>query len=311
MKRLLTFVLSLLLLLSFASCGKKDKNGGKLKIVATIFPQYDIARTIAGDKAEVAMLLPWGSESHGYDPSVKDITAVSEADVFLYTGDMTEPWAATLLKNAESDADVPDILKGITLIEGNGEHSADGDHSADHVHDYDPHVWTSPKNAMIMTDNILAALCNADPDNADYYRKNAESLQKELEELDRELEELSENSSGRTLYFGGRFAFIYMFSDYGFRYASAYKGCSEESEPSIKVVSELCSAMEKDGAKYLFTEEMSEGKVAKGIAEETGADLLELHSCHNLSSEDAKKGETYISVMKRNIANIGIALENK
>ena len=310
MKRICILLISAILTLTLTAC-TAQRDSGKLKIVTTIFPQYDFTSRIAGNRAEVTMLLPFGSESHTYDPSIKDMTAVSNADIFIYTGKQMEMWAATLLENAEGEnTRVLDLSTGITLLDGTSDHIHHGEES-DHTHDYDPHIWTSPKNAILMANAILEALCEIDPEGREYYTENAESLKKDLADLDKKLTELSENHGGKTVYFGGRFAFLYMFSDYGFGYESAYKGCSEESEPSIKTISELTEKIKNDGAKYIFTEEMSENKVAKSIADETGATLLVLHSCHNLSRDEAMSGENYISLMNKNIANLKLALENK
>lgn len=299
-----------LLLCSLCGCkGGEERTSPKLKVVTTLFPQYDFARTIGGDRAEVIKLLPNGGESHTYDPSVKDITEISTADIFLYTGEHMEAWAGELIKSVDSDSvDVVDLSKGIELMsisdEGGHDHTLENSHS----HDFDVHIWTSPKNAKIMVDTILEAFCFADSDNADYYTQNADALKRELEELDYALSELSENYDKRTLYFGGRFAFLYMFRQYGFNYRTPYRGCGEESEPGIKVIADIVSEMKSLGAQYIFCEEMSQGKIAKGIAEETGAKLLVLHSCHNISKSEDDSGETYISLMKKNIDNLKLAL---
>ena len=305
-RKILSVMLSLIILLSFPACSDSSTDTKKLKIVATLFPQYDFANVISGGRAEVTMLLPYGTDSHTYEPSVKDMTAVADCDIFLYTGSEMEPWALTLLENSDSNAVIVDLSENITLLEGVVHDSHN--HSVDHAHDYDPHILTSPKNAIIMEDEILSAMCTADEKNAEYYIKNSQNLKVQLTELDGSLSEMAENYSGKTLYFGGKFAFLYMFTEYGFNYESPYQGCSDESEPSIKTISDICTKIQSDGTEYIFTEEMSENKVAKSIAEETDTELLVLHSCHNLSKNEAMAGETYITLMQKNIQNIRTAL---
>ncbi len=310
MKRLITLVLALTMIMLFTSCTEREENG-KLKIVTTLFPQYDFASCIAGNKAEVTMLLPYGSDIHTYEPSVKDMTDVASCDIFIYTGSTTEPWTATLLENSDSgNTTVLDLSENIQLLEGEV-HDSHDHHEGNHTHDYDPHFWTSPKNAIVMVDEILGALCTADEQNSEYYIKNAQNLKVQLSVLDGDLSDIAENYDGRTLYFGGKFAFLYMFSDYGFNYKSPYRGCSDESEPGIKTITEICESIKNDGVKYIFTEEMSENKIAKSIAEETETELLVLHSCHNLSADEAKAGETYISIMQKNIRNIRRAITDR
>lgn len=311
MKRIVTFILTFITAIALFSCGSTDEKDEKLKIVATLFPQYDFACQISGGKADVIMLLPYGSESHTYEPSVKDMTDVSSCDIFLYTGSNMEPWAQTLMENSESNTTkAVDLSKNITPLEGSAHVSHDShDQSSDnHAHDYDPHIWTSPKNAKIMVDEILSAICTADNENAEYYIQNAQKLKMQISALDEELSELSEKNSGKTMYFGGRFAFLYLFNDYGFKYASPYKGCSEESEPGIKTITDICDGIKKDKVRYIFKEEMSNNKVASSIADETDTELLILHSCHNLSKDEAKAGETYVTLMQKNIQNMRLAL---
>lgn len=307
-KKILSLILAVFMVLLTSSCQKSNKKSDKLKIVTTLFPQYDFARIIAGDKAEVIKILPWGSESHTYDPSVKDVSEVSKADIYIYTGKDIEPWAATLAENTDGNAAVVDLSQNITLLE----YKTDNDDGESpkrqhHSHDYDSHFWTNPKNAAIMADDILTAICNADLQNADYYKANAEKLKSEIAELDSELCKISNSYDGRTLYFGGRFAFLYMFEQYGFKYKSAYLGCGEENEPGIKTISQLCDSIKREKTRYIFGEELSEGKVAHAISEETGAKILVLHSCHNLSLSEAENGESYVSIMKKNIENLKLA----
>lgn len=293
-------------LLTLCSCGVAHKDDGKLSVVTTLFPQYDFAQAIGGNRANVTMLLPFGSESHTYDPSIKDITIVSNADMFVYTGESLERWAAELVENTvDSGCSVIDLSKNITLLEGVAEDDHDHEsHESEHTHDFDGHIWTNPENAIVMAENIRDAYISLDPEGKDYYTANAERLTEQLHNLSEKLEKLSDNYDGRTVYFGGRFAFLYMFDACGFNYKSPYHGCGEESEPSIRVIAEISEAMKKDGAKYIFKEEMSEGKIASALAFETGATVLVMHSCHNLSLDEAKAGENYISLMNKNIENL-------
>lgn len=138
-------------------CGEKEStNEKKLTIVTTLFPDYDFARQIAGDKAEVKLLLSPGVEAHDYDPSPADIISINKADLFIYTGEYMELWVPGILSSLESDkVTVVDASENISLIK-----SADEEHHEEdgHSHEYDPHIWTSPKNAIIMVNNILKAI---------------------------------------------------------------------------------------------------------------------------------------------------------
>ena len=92
-----------------------DESGKKLKIVATLFPQYDFARQIAGDYADVTLLLPPGMESHSYDLRPADMIEIRESDMFIYTGKYMEVWAQTIIDSLDDSVMVVDVSDGITL----------------------------------------------------------------------------------------------------------------------------------------------------------------------------------------------------
>lgn len=311
MRKILTITVLLFSVFTVFSCAEKNTvYDDKLKVVTTIFPQYDFAGKIGGEKVEVIKLLPDGSESHTYEPSIKDMTQVTNSDLFIFTGKEMEAWAFELVENSDiGKLQVLDLSQGITLLEGIDDTENHSEAYKEHFHDYDAHIWTSPENAIKMADNICNTLCGIDPENSNYYKNNADVLKAELENLSEQMSEISKNYDGKTLYFGGRFAFRYLFEEYGLKFRCVYSGCGEETEPSIRTISEMISEMKKSGAKYIFYEEMSQGKIAKSIADETGASLLLLHSCHNLSADESEAGEDYISIMKQNIKNLKTALE--
>ncbi len=311
-KKALAALLSVLLAVSvlavFCGCEKKEGDGsGKLRVVATLFVPYDFARIIGGDLADVSMLLPFGTETHTYDPSVKDIAKISSADLFFYTGDELEVWAKKTLDGAECRGVISDLSEGIVLLE-NGEEEEEEHHEEEGHSDLDSHIWTSPKNALLMAHTVLDAYCNADPVHKDEYWANAEKLFSDIASLDRRLEADAGEYDGRTVFFGGRFAFRYLFEEYGFNCASVLHGCSEESEPSIRDISEIASRMMAEGATTVFAEESGGGRIASSLSEETGAEVLILHSCHNISADEAKAGESYISIMDKNIDRLETAL---
>ena len=104
-------------------CAKEGGNDGdtqrdsdkKIKIVATLFPQYDFARQIAGDYADVTLLLPPGMESHSYDLRPSDMIEIRESDMFIYTGKYMETWAQTIIDSLDDSVMVVDVSDGITL----------------------------------------------------------------------------------------------------------------------------------------------------------------------------------------------------
>lgn len=303
------FMLTAIVSLTACAGKKESTNEKKLTIVTTLFPDYDFARQIAGDKAEVKLLLSPGVEAHDYDPSPADIISINKADLFIYTGEYMELWVPGILSSLESDkVTVVDASENITLIQSGSDEDHE-DHDDDgHSHEYDPHIWTSPKNAVIMMNNILKAIEKKDPANKDYYEKNAEEYISKIKELDSEFAEIAKNAKNPTIYFGGRFAMIYFVKEYGLGYLSAFDSCSSETEPSAKLVADMVDAMKKNGASVVYYEELTDPKAAQAIADEIGGTTLLLHSCHNVSLEDFNNGATYVSLMQQNVINLKTGL---
>lgn len=305
-KKLLSLVLIVFLLIPMVACASKGSDNGKLKIVVSLFPHYDFARQIVGDKAEVTLLLPPGTESHTYDPSTIDIYNITNSDIFIYTGENMEAWAERVISSLdENGPTIVDVSNKIELLK-NEEHSHNDE---EHEHVYDPHIWLNPLYAGKMVDTILDAVCKADPDNAEYYKANAQNYRKELVKLDSDIANAIKIANGDTLVFGGRFAYIYFFERYGLNYKTAYKTCSTETEPSLTTIYEISQYIKDNGISYVFKEELSEGKVANSISEQTGAEVLTFSTAHNVTKSEFDSGITYIDIMRSNLEAIKKALD--
>ena len=316
-KALLFSLMSLVVLLVGCENSESttDSVSDKVKIVTTLFPQYDFARVIGGDKVDVKLLLPAGMESHSYEPTPADIIEINKADLFIYTGESMEQWAHSIIESVDSDSvHVLDVSKNVPLLEPNAVEDHEHDHEDEtevehsehdgHHHTYDPHIWTSPKNAMIMVNNILEALCEVDPQNQAYYEENATEYLNELNTLDAEFEEVVANAKRDTIYHGGRFAMQYLTHEYGINYVSA----PFEAEPSAALVAQMIKEIKENNIPVIYYEELVDPKIAQMISEETGAEMLLLHSCHNVSKEDFNNGVSYLSLMKQNVQNLKVGL---
>jgi zinc transport system substrate-binding protein len=215
-----------------------------------------------------------------------------------------EPWAHKIAESIEGDVLVADVSLGIELDAE--EHEGTGEDV--HAVPYDPHIWTDPARAKAMARNVEKALCEADPENAEYYRANADAYIKELEALDSDLAQTVKNSAGKKIWFGGRFAMNYFAERYGIKCEAAFDSCSAESEPSAQRIASMIDGMRAEGAPVIFYEELADPKIARTISEATGAEMLLLHSCHNLSEKEMSSGETYITLMRQNLENLKKAL---
>jgi zinc transport system substrate-binding protein len=306
------FAWLLLLLIPFGTACRKGEGPPhgpkKLQVVTTLFPLYDFARQVGGDRVEVRLLLPPGVEPHDFEPRPEDVVRLSRADLFVYTNQYMEPWAARILKGIDNKGLVViDASAGATFIPvAKEEESEEGGHS--HGGGMNPHVWLSIPNAERMVENIRDGLIRKDPAGSAYYQKNAEACRTRLEELDRKFREGLSQCSQRLFLHGGHYAFGYLAKRYGLRYVSAYP-LSANAEPTPRKLMALVDLMRKNSLHAIFYEELLSPRVAETIARETGATLLKLNVIENVTREELATGATYYSLMEENLKNLRIGLQ--
>jgi len=293
-----------------------------LRVVATIFPQFDFVRQIAGDRVELHMLLSPGAESHAFEPAPRDMITINDADLLIYTGGHGDIWVERILGSLERDdmriAALLDLVEPVMgeLIEGmEGSHDHDHGHAHHHGHDhhghklhYDEHVWTCPKNAIIIVKALTDILVELDPENAELFRENAAAYITELEALDRAFADVVSGGARNTVIFGDRFPFRYLADTYGLTYFAAFTGCSAETQASPATIAFLIQKIQNENIPVVFHIEFSNRLIANTIAEATGARLLEMHSLHNVSHADFTAGVTYLDLMRRNVETLKEAL---
>ena len=296
--------------LMLIGCATAGAEGEKLSIVVTDFPCYDFARAVAGDNADITMLIKPGSEVHSYEPSPNDVLSMTEADMFIYIGGESDSWVDGMLSSMGDD--MPCALRMFGCVDGletddddahhGSDHHDDGHHEdTHHDHAYDEHIWTNPMYAIQMVDAIAVELCEIDPANAESYRANADSYIAQITEIDAAIRDITANSSRNCVVFGDRFPFVHMACEYGIDYCAAFPGCAAETEPSAQTIMELIDKVDSEHIPCVYVIEMSTGNVASAIAEETGAEIGTLHSVQNVSADEFNAGETYVSIMWKNV----------
>ena len=368
-----------------ASASVAEENS-RLQVVTTIFPQYDFARHIAGDRADVTMLLKPGEEVHSYEPTPQDIKKIQNCDLFIYVGGENDVWVENILDSVKGDQEGPQTVRLLALVETYSEEQLEGmmeekghdhDHEhepegtadaagEDHDHDHkedasdqntkgtnahsthahsheeepDEHVWTSPENCVILIEKLTEEFCAADPVNAEYYRKNGDTYRKEFEELDARYRDMAASASRKTILFGDRFPFRYLAEELGLTCYAAFPGCSSESEPSAATIAFLIDKAAEEKLPVIFQIEFSNGNIARAISEaaelkmkinaakqaeessggennsglsaaEAGGmkiQVLQLHSCHNITADEFKSGQTCLSLMTKNLEALRTAL---
>jgi zinc transport system substrate-binding protein len=311
----LKFLILTLLLFPALSCRKNSESEGgkKLRVITTLFPLYDFSREIAGDKAEITMLLPPGMEPHGFEPKPEDIIRISKADLFVYTNKYMEPWAGDLLKGIGNERLlVVDASKGVKFLPAAGHDEHGGEEVDEHGHGHgegmDPHIWLDFDNAVKMVNTIAEGMAGKDPGNRGYYMERAAAFTKRLNSLDERFRKGLSECRSHTFLHGGHYAFGYLAARYGLSYKAAY-AVSANSEPTPRRIAELVNLMKENNLKYIFYEELISPTMADAIARESGATLLKLHGAHNISKEELDGGATFISLMEKNLVNLKKGLE--
>lgn len=278
----------------------------KTSVVATAFAQYDFARQIAGDKADIIMLLAPGEESHTFEPTPRDIATVKNCDLFIYGGGESDKWVDTILNSAGNEIKT---VKMMDIVELHEEDSHNEEEHHDHSHtEYDEHVWTSPENAIVICEAICNALVEADPKNEDYYVSNCSEYTASLRELSEEIRNTVQLSDKKAIAVGDRFPMKYFCEEYGIEYYAAFPGCSAQVEANPVTIARLKNYIFDNGIDTVFKVDLSTGLVAGTVSEMTGSDVATLYSCHVISVEDFEKGETYLSLMERNLSALKFAL---
>ena len=321
MKKITALLLALLMLIgALAGCGKQNnqnnstdatKTTKKLKVVTTIFPEYDWVREILGDNvnnAEITMLLDNGVDLHSYQPTADDIVKISDCDLFIYVGGESDGWVEDALKNATNKD-----MKVLNLLEVLGdsvksEETVEGMQKEEEEHEeeeeeQDEHVWLSLKNAKVLANAISKSLQELDPDNKDTYAANFDTYAKKLSALDNKYQKMVENATRRTVLFGDRFPFRYLVDDYGLNYYAAFVGCSAETEASFETVSFLAKKVDELKLPCVLTIEGTQHKIAETIVQNTAEknqNVLTMDSMQSTTSKDVANGTTYLSVMEKN-----------
>ncbi len=330
-RKIFCLLLSALLVLS-VGCGTKpaaQEDDGRLRVVSSLFPYYDFVRAIGGEYVDSQLLVPAGRETHSFEPTPLDVIKVSRADVLIYNGGHGEYWVSEILQSAGEEIPTVVCMMDHTqaleeeIVEGmEGHHHHHDDHEdedhhdheceIEHPHDheddghgeeieYDEHIWTSPVGSKELCRTICEALCAADPAHKAAYEANLAAYLQELDALDEAFRQVVAERQRNLLVFGDRFPMLYFCKTYDLDYRAAFHGCAGDTEPSLETLKYLIDKVNDEQIPVVYTIELSSRKIADAIAETTGARVEMLHSCQTVSRQEFDRGETYLSLMWRNV----------
>lgn len=309
-KKFIIMVLSLLLVLVFglSMTGCSDINRideDKPTVVCTGFAQYDWVLNILGDEAtdwNIIRINDKGADMHSYQPSAEDMIIISEADLLIYTGGMSEEWIEDAMESQNFQGTAYALLENgepICLEEENGheghDHDEEGHGHESHSHDeYDEHIWLSLENAKEFCQDISTLLDSINP--SETCESNCQSYIKKLDELANQFEDVM-----GTAIFADRFPFRYLAADYELEWYAAFPGCSAETEASFDTLKDLSNVVRETETTVVFVTETGDDSLAKTVIENSGNNDIEVIRVNSMQSIPKGEDRGYIEVMEDNL----------
>lgn len=322
-KKNIIIMLAILIIVLSGCTQKVEKNESSevIDVYTSIYPIYDFATKIGGEKASVKLLVPAGMEPHHFSIKPKDMVKLENADILMYNGLNMEVWIDQIIGSLSSEELlIAKVTEGVEVLEIHEtkdeedihEESEEEAHQDEDSHAHgksDPHVWLDPLNAMKQAENIKEILIKKDPDNQEYYEKNYRELKDKLEKLHETYKENLKDLKQRK-FVVSHAAFGYLAHRYELEQIFV-SGLTPQEEPSSAKMAEIVDIIMENEIKYVFFETLTNSKLSKVIAHETGAEVLELNPLGGLSQEKIDAGDDYFSVMEKNLENLLKALKEK
>jgi zinc/manganese transport system substrate-binding protein len=270
----------------------------RLKVVASFTILADFVRNVGGDRVDVVALIGPNADAHVYTPSPADAKTIAIAKLVVVNGLGFEGWLPRLVKSSGSTARIVVATDGIIpLKEPPGGH-----------HSVDPHAWQSVPNAKIYVENIRKALAEIDPASAESYRANAARYVTQLDELDRDVRaRVAKIPEDRRKVISTHGAFGYFAAAYGVAFV-APQGVSTDSEPSARDLANIIAQIRKEKIPEIFLENISDPRLIRRVAAETGAKIGGTLYSDSLTDEKGA-APTYIDMVRHNIKTLQDALD--
>ena len=259
-------------------------NEQKVVAIASFFSLYEFTKEIGREKVDVTLLVPSGVEPHDWEPTIRDLQLMQQADVIIINGIGFENWIDNI-DSVNSDVKVVDTSIGISILES------------------DPHIWLNPVMAQKQVENIVDSLSKVDPLNEKYYKQNGISYIKKLEELDNKIS--YELSSCKKDFIAFHDAFSYFAIQYDLNQHTVLKSNEPHEEPTSKSLENIINLARDLDSNVIFTEEAVDKRTSQVIANEIGGKVL------TLSPLEIGDSQTdYIKKMEENLLHLKEALCN-
>jgi len=262
----------------------------KLQVISSFNPLHEFSQIVGQEKVDAVLLVPAGVEPHDWEPTVKDVQRMQNADLIIINGIGFENWVDDLEETGYA---------GQIIDTSNGILSDDYDDAISH-NSGDPHIWLNPVHAKIQVQNIANAFSNSDPLNERYYQSNAARYIEELDLLDSKIRNDLSNCNNDFVSFHD--AFSYFAHEYNLNQHVIVLSNDSHGEVTAKTLENIISIAKNLNIKVIFAEESDNTKTSEIIANEIGGKILVL------SPLEIKSDETYISKMTQNLENLKEAL---
>lgn len=313
----------------------EEESTSEVTVFTTVYPLQYFTEQIGGDLVNVQSIYPPSSDEHTFEPTQQDMIKLADADYLFSIGLGLEGFiesAEKTLANQQveivhlADSISDEKLEGLTEkaeSHSEEEHSedehAENGHSADehaeeaeshdgHAHgDLDPHVWISPTLSIELAQAIRDHLIESAPEHQQEFEASYKGLEQELLALDQSFKDMVAESN-RDTFFVSHAAFGYWANEYGLEQV-AVAGLSSQDEPSQKELANLVDQAREQDIQYILTEQNVSSKLTDIIRAEVGAETLPLHNLGVLTQEDVDAGETYFTLMEKNIETLKTALQ--
>lgn len=303
----------LVVLMFYASACSAAPTGPRvLRVVATFSVVGDFAKRVAGESAEVRVLVPAGADAHEFEPAPSDAARIADADLIVENGLEFETWLKALYASSGSKARRVVASEGIVLREGDGhhDHAEEATSEVGHV-EHDPHVWQDVRNAVRMVRNIADAMASVDAPNAVQYRANADAYIAELETLDTEIAAaMARVPQERRRIVTAHDSLGYFGARYGVEIIGEVIDSlsTEAGEPSAQAIAALIDAIRAQNVRAIFPESMSNPSLLQRIADEAGVRVGGALFTDALGEAGSGR-ETYIDAMRANVNVLTEALK--
>lgn len=312
------FVLIIVAILIVAGIGvlavfgkNKTEKNDKIKVVVSNFASYDFLRAIIGDNQNIDLtfLLGPGKEAHSYDPTAQDLIKIQNADLFVYIGGEMEKWSDKVIESLDNNQ--KEIIRISDFVDTIEEQEIDGAEEEEEEEEgaFDEHIWTSPENAIKMVEALEKEMEKIDSKNAENYKRNANNYIAKINEVDEKIKDVVENRKRDRLIFADKMPMQYFINYYDLKVSAAFSGCSTEVDPSAQTIAYLQDKVKEEKIPVILYIELNPGTVARTIASETGTTAMQIQTLHNVSLYDFKNGETWVSLMNRNVEVLKAALQ--